>query len=365
MRSVGVSVKHFWRLSRLQSPARYPTRYPTLHKYSEALIILSKALLRLSYPGILNRKLARANLRLRLLLDGVKGHAFFTVSGAGLVTSWNRGAERMFGHAQKDVLGQHFARFFTPEDIQAGAPGKLLQQADRDGRVTDQGWQVRKDGSRFFAEGLLTALGTSGSREFGRQTNDVTDRRNNEEALLQTQKLESIGVLASGIAHDFNNLLTTIMCGLSFALANLTPDHPSYQSLVLAERSSEKAADLTHQLLAYAGQGKFVVTRFDLSALIGDLLTLLRTSIPKYVTLQLALEPDLMWIEGDASQIQQIVMNLVINGAESIGPEGGSLWVSTGLAPAEKRASSGIAIAVAPVRGDGGEVFMEVRDSGS
>ena len=272
----------------------------------------------------------------------------------------------MFGHAQREILGQDFSLFFTPEDIQAGVPGKLLQQADHDVRSTDQGWQVRKDGTRFFAEGLLTALGRGASREFGRQTNDVTERRNNEEALLQTQKLESIGVLASGIAHDFNNLLSTIMCGLSFAIANLTPDHPSYQSLVLAERSSEKAADLTHQLLAYAGGGKFVITRFDLSALIADVLTLLQTSIPKHVTLQLALAPDLPWVEGDASQIQQIVMNLVINGAESISSEGGSLWVSTGVTPTEKRASSGIAIVVATASvGAVGEVFMEVRDSGS
>jgi signal transduction histidine kinase len=117
----------------------------------------------------------------------------------------------------------------------------------------------------------------------------------------------------------------------------------------LAEQSTEKAAGLTHQLLAYAGKGKFDVKRLNFSALISEMLSLINTSIGKHVQLQLSLPFHLPWIEADASQIQQIVMNLVINGAEAIGPEGGTLRVSTG------------------VSGSGGEkmVFMEVQDSGS
>jgi PAS domain S-box-containing protein len=348
---LGVSPQQFWQEARQQSPVRNAT----LQVYGELLLTLGKAFLRQRYAAILDRELARTNLRLRLALDGIEDHALFTVDSKGAVTSWNRGAERIFGHSESDVMGRDFSRLFTAEDVQAGAPGKLLQQASHEGRVEDHGWQMRKDGTRFFAESSLAVLGKGGAREFGRLTHDVTDRRKNEEALRQAQKLESIGVLASGIAHDFNNLLTCILGGVTFAMTSLPTGHPACPSLTIAEEASAKAADLTHQLLAYAGQGKFVVTQFDLSVLIQNMIKLLWTSIPKSVSLQLALEPDLPWIEADASQIQQVVMNLVINGAESIGVEGGSLRVSTGTARAEN-----------PAEGQtGDEVWMEVRDSGS
>jgi two-component system, cell cycle sensor histidine kinase and response regulator CckA len=307
------------------------------------------------YKPIFIRRIARVRLRLRLLHDGTKGHAFFTVDPAGLVTSWNRGAQRVFGYGHSDVLGKHFSLFFTLPDTRIGIPDKLLQQACTGALTKDNGWQVRKDGTLFFAEGLLTLLGKGVSREFGRQTHDVTQRRNEEETLRHTQKLESLGVLTSGIAHDFNNLLCGMLSGVSSAIANLPANHPSSRALALAEQACEKAADLTHQMLAYAGQGKFIVTRFDLSALIQDMVVLLESSIPKAVKLELALEPNLPWIEADASQIQQVVMNLVINGAESMVPEGGTLRVSTGSAPAYKSIGCN----------DGVGVCMEVRDSGS
>jgi two-component system, chemotaxis family, CheB/CheR fusion protein len=338
------------------SPAGTPgVRTATLQVYGELLLNVGNAFLRQRYAAVLDQRLGQTNLRLSLLLDAVKGHALFTVNGNGLVTSWNGGAERLFGYTETDVIGQNFSRFFTPEDIEAHLPAKLVEQASLDGAIEDRGWQVRKDGTRFYAEGSLSKLGKGGSREFGRLALDLTERRNSEEALRHTQKLESIGVLASGIAHDFNNLLTVILSGASFAIATLPPDHPAGPSLAIAVEAGEKAADLTHQLLAYAGQGKFVVTRFDLSALIRDMLKLLHSSIPKSVELQIALEADLPWIEADASQIRQIVMNLVINGAESIGPGGGSVRVSTGTTAVHKPAGSKAGI----------EVWMEVQDSGS
>jgi PAS domain-containing protein len=110
--NLGISARRFWWPGRRQSPIRNAT----LHVFGELLLSLIKSFLRLRYPAILDRKLARANLRLRLLLDGVKGHALFTVDGSGSVTSWNHGAERIFGHTESDVIGQHFSRFFTPED---------------------------------------------------------------------------------------------------------------------------------------------------------------------------------------------------------------------------------------------------------
>jgi PAS domain S-box-containing protein len=340
-RTLGVSSQDLWCCARTQAPIRSTT----IQVFGDLLFSLGTAFLRDRFAAVLDQDLKITNHRLRVLLDKVEGHSLFTVDGAGFVTSWNRGAERMFGYAESDVLGEDYSRFFTPDDIRDGAPAKLLSDAYRGESVADEGWRIRKDGERFYSEGSLTALGEADALEFARLTVDITARRNTEEALRHTQRLESIGVLASGIAHDFNNLLTSIMGGVSVAKAGLAPNDEAYPWLSIAEEAADKAADLANQLLAYGGKGKFLVTRFDLSATIRDMVNLLQTSIAKPVELQLELDGGLPEIEGDESQIQQIVMNLVINGAESIGPEGGRLRVSTGMA--------------------GRQVFMEVRDSGS
>src|SRR5260370_31455287 len=226
-------------------------------------------------------------------------------------------------------------------------PQKELQTAGRGGLDQNEGGRVGKDGTRFFCSGVLAFAGEGDGRELGKLMRDVTEQRRNEEAMLQSQKLESIGVLAGGIAHDFNNLLTGILGGVSLAKDSLPADHPAYPMLNIAERSGEKSAGLISQLLAYAGKGFFVITSFDLSALIAETLPLIETSVPKTVHLLLQLGADLPAIQADASQIRQIVMNLIINGAESIGPEGGTLHVSSMLIKA------------------GAEVCIEVRDSGS
>jgi len=349
-RHLGLSSQDLWQLARQQ----VPIRSFTLNLYGQLLLTLGKAFLRQRYAAILARGLSKTNLRLRLLLDGVEGHALFTVDQSGSITSWNGGAERMFGYAESEVIGRGYACFFTPDDIDAGAPEELLHQRRPGTSIKDGRWQIRKDGSHFFAEGSITALGTGDSLEYGRLAIDATDRRSAEEALGHKQKLESIGVLASGIAHDFNNLLTSVLLGISFAKSGLPGEHPACRWLSNAEEASEKAADLANQLLAYGGKGRFLVTRFNLSVLIREMVNLLQTSIPKTVDLQLMLEPEIPWIEADASQIQQIVMNLVINGAESIGAEGGTLRVSTGVAPPGK-ISTDEAI----------RIYMEVQDSGS
>ena len=185
------------------------------------------------------------------------------------------------------------------------------------------------------------------TREYGVLIRDVTELRQAEEDLRQALKLEGIGVLAGGIAHDFNNLLTGIIGGLSFVKTRLPVDDPAYPVLEIAQRSSAQAAELVNQLLAYAGKGKFVITRFDLSALISEMLPLIAASIPKTIGMVLSLPTGLPWIEADASQIRQIVMNLIINGAEAIGAQAGTVRVSTGIS------------------GSGTDVFMEVKDSGS
>jgi two-component system cell cycle sensor histidine kinase/response regulator CckA len=282
--------------------------------------------------------------------------AIISKSLDGIVLTWNAGAERIYGYSANEIRWRPIS-VLLPAD-RANEETEILQRLKRGERVDHvETVHIRKDGKPIDVSLTISPIRDNEGRIRGAShiARDISERRAFQEQILQTQKLESIGVLAGGIAHDFNNLLSGILSGVSLARTSLPPDHPAYSWLVIAEQTSEKAADLTHQLLAYAGKGKFLVTRFDLSVLIRDMLNLLHTSIPKSVELQLALEDGLPWIEADASQIQQIIMNLVINGAESIGPEGGSLRVSTGSAPIKKIATPDTAI----------EVCMEVRDSGS
>jgi PAS domain S-box-containing protein len=159
---------------------------------------------------------------------------------------------------------------------------------------------------------------------FGR---DVTERKHFNERLQQTQRLESLGLLAGGVAHDFNNLLTGMIGNASVALEELPSESLVRRNLEAVVTAGERAATLTRQLLTYAGKGRFVVTRLDLSELVREISNLVWTSIPRNVELHLELQDDLPPIEGDAAQIQQLIMNLVINAAES-GEEGRAEIVS-------------------------------------
>jgi signal transduction histidine kinase len=155
------------------------------------------------------------------------------------------------------------------------------------------------------------------------------ERRNLEEQLRHAQKLESLGLLAGGVAHDFNNLLTGILGNASLVLEVLHADSDVKGMLQDIIRASERAADLTRQLLAYAGKGKFVIEPVDASSLVRDISELLRASVPRSVELSLQLRSDLPAIEGDASQIQQLVMNLILNAVEATGERPGVVRVLT------------------------------------
>ncbi|HNX95140.1 MAG TPA: response regulator [Holophaga sp.] len=159
---------------------------------------------------------------------------------------------------------------------------------------------------------------------------DITERRKSEEALRQGQKLESLGVLAGGIAHDFNNLLTAILGNLQLAGLELDPAHPAVSSLESAELAATKAADLTRQMLAYSGKGRFVVKPQNLNQVVQEMTKLMRVSIHKKVELAFELAPEPPLIEADGAQLQQVILNLVTNSSDAIGDHVGVLTVRTG-----------------------------------
>ena len=151
-----------------------------------------------------------------------------------------------------------------------------------------------------------------------------------EKQLLHAQKLESLGVLAGGIAHDFNNILTAIIGNADLALMRINKASPAVENLHRIEQSAARAADLAKQMLAYSGKGKFVVENLDLNVLLEEMLHMLDVSISKKAILRLNPYTPLPLVEADATQMRQIIMNLVINASEAIGDKSGVIAITTG-----------------------------------
>jgi two-component system, cell cycle sensor histidine kinase and response regulator CckA len=190
------------------------------------------------------------------------------------------------------------------------------------------------------------------------------EQRHKLEAQIQhAQKLESLGVLAGGIAHDFNNLLTSIV-GYS-DLARLSVPAGAVAAGYIDEvlKGASRAADLTQQMLAYSGKGRFLVQPVDLSTLVEDIGRLLEVSISKKCTLRHSFMPNLPSCEADAAQMRQVIMNLIINASEAIGDQPGTITVSTGVMHCDRAYLAEDCLT--PNLAEGAYVYLEVADTGS
>jgi PAS domain S-box-containing protein len=191
---------------------------------------------------------------------------------------------------------------------------------------------------------------------------EIQEREKLQAQLLQVQKLEGLGLLAGGIAHDFNNLLTAILGGASVALLTVPPENPARKDIETVVATAQRAANLTRQMLAYSGKGHVEIRPIELSAHVREIAALLETTIPKKVQLRLELQRDLPPVEADVAQVQQIIMNLVINGAEAIGDAQGTVLVATGVQEVDEQ--YGTTLFAADGLASGTYVFLEVHDTG-
>lgn len=198
---------------------------------------------------------------------------------------------------------------------------------------------------------------------------DVSDRRRAEaerqemeRRMLHVQKLESLGVLAGGMAHDFNNILMAILGHADLAAGRLPADAPAQEHLAAIDRAARRAADLSHQMLAYAGRGKFVIGPVQIGEMVQEMSHLLEASISKKARLDLRLEPKLPAIQGDATQIRQVLLNLLTNASEALQEDPGTITLSAQAVLCE----AGELEALAPGAGlpGGRYVLLEVADTG-
>jgi len=197
---------------------------------------------------------------------------------------------------------------------------------------------------------------------------DITGRKRadeelrlREDQLRRAQKMESIGVLAAGIAHDFNNLLTGVIGNASLVLETMPDWDPNRAAMEEVMLCADRAADLTRQLLAYSGKGRFIVQPVNLSRMVREMAALLRGSVPSTIALDLDLQEEIPPVEADAGQMQQIVMNLVLNASEAIGNQPGRITLQTNARNVDAAMIGQSGLEISP----GNYVCLEVNDTGS
>ena len=182
---------------------------------------------------------------------------------------------------------------------------------------------------------LLRIFSARASAELERQYAEQA-RLELERQMQHAQKLESLGVLAGGIAHDFNNLLTAMLGHMNVAQLKLAPESPAIPHLESLERIIHRAADLTRQMLAYSGKGRFVVRPYDLNQVVREMTHLLEVSISKKIALRFHPAESLPLVQADAAQIQQVIMNLVTNASDAIGDREGTIRLATSVAELDR-----------------------------
>jgi PAS domain S-box-containing protein len=310
-------------------------RSPTQH---EQAVIGSAA--NLAGTAILKTQLEGALRRERELLDTILESidaGIVVCDASGALTRFNRQAREFHGRPPEPVPPEAWAAHYglhVPDGSRLLRVEEVpLYRAYRGELVRDAEMMIRSPGGAAHLV-LCTCqpMRAPDGTELGAVClmYDITARKHQEEALRHTQKLESIGVLASGIAHDFNNLLTGVIGNITLARRALAPDSLRAQPMLDdALRASERAADLTKQLLAYAGGGRYVMRPVDMSTLVKETADLLRLSVPRQVTLAVDAPGDCPPVRGDATQLQQVVMNLVINAAESMEGRTGVVAIRT------------------------------------
>jgi PAS domain S-box-containing protein len=271
----------------------------------------------------------------RRLVQGVTDYAIFMLDRGGRVTSWNAGAQRIKGYAPDEIIGEHFSRFYTKEDQQAGMPRSSLEHAAREGQFRMEGWRVRKNGTRFMAHVVIDAIRDDAGEVIGfaKVTRDITEKKNAQQsleqalqALFQTQKLESLGKLTGGMAHDFNNLLTVILASLELLRKRLPDDARARALLDNAVHGAERGATLTQRMLAFARRQDLKYEAIDVASLVSGMMGLLERSVGPGIGIEAEFPPSLPAVHSDPNQLETALLNLALNARDAM-PDGGTISI--------------------------------------
>jgi PAS domain S-box-containing protein len=246
----------------------------------------------------------------------------------GNYTSMNKAGEQIIGYTHEEIIRMNFEQTIAPEYLERAR--RMISSMLADEKITTYDLEiVAKDGRRIAVE-VNTSIILQGGAPVGVQgiARDITERRQLEEQLRQSQKMEAVGQLAGGLAHGFNNLLTIISVNAQLALAQLAPDAPIKQRLVEIEKAADRAATLTRQLLAFSSHQQLECKIINLNDAVQEIMKLLRRVIGDDVELSFNAASDLASVFADAAQVEQVLINLAINARDAM-PQGGKLIIET------------------------------------
>jgi PAS domain S-box-containing protein len=264
--------------------------------------------------------------RQELLIESVTDYAIISLDLNGFVRDWNKGAERIKGYRAEEVVGRHFSMFYAPEDCKRGLPAKSLEDAERKGRYEAEGLRVRKDGMQFLANVVIQPIYDRSGAHVGfvKITRDITQRRELEERLRQSQKMEAIGQLTGGVAHDFNNHLTVILANLDVSRRTMADPERLARGLDSAIQGAERAASLTAHLLAFARRQPLKPEVIDIGRLLTRTSGLLERALGERIKIETIRSGGLWPAYCDTAQLETALLNLAVNSRDAM-PEGGKL----------------------------------------
>jgi two-component system, cell cycle sensor histidine kinase and response regulator CckA len=276
----------------------------------------------------------RTEERLALTAEQRPERAIITLDPIGYISHWNPAAERLTGYPAESILGRALGTLFL-HDQPVQQEDALLRAAIETGSSDYEGWHRKADGSQFYGCTSVTALFDRDGKVhgFALVLRDLApganmDGLHNEEQMRQAQRMEAVGRLASGIAHDFNNLLTAIHGHAQFLIEDLPHQDPSRADAEEILHSAERAASLTRQLLAFSRGQTTQPQAVDLNHVVTSMERLLRRVISENITLTAMLDPELSLVRADPSQIEQILVNLIVNARDAM-PDGGEVTIKT------------------------------------
>lgn len=273
--------------------------------------------------------------RYRILVDAITDYAIYMLDIGGHVSSWNSGAYRFKGYTEAEILGEHFSRFYTPEDTEAGIPQRALAVAAEEGRFEAEGWRVRKDGTRFWAHVIIDALRADDGSLIGyaKVTRDITEKREAQLALeraqlelFQSQKMEAVGQLVGGVAHDFNNLLMAVMGSLEIARKRALAGENVVDLIDHALQGARRGASLTQRLLAFSRKQELSLEAVDIPSLVNGMAELLQRTIGPTVQIHTSYPLVLPSAVSDPNQLENALLNLVVNARDAM-PAGGLIRI--------------------------------------
>ena len=276
-------------------------------------------------PKAIEEQVRQSEERFRSMIESVKDHAIFMLNAEGLVLTWNKGAERLGGYQSEEIIGRHYSCFFPIEERESGKPEQLLKAALAEGQCEDEGWRLRKDGSKFWANVVITAVRNGGGRllGFSAVTRDQSRRRQVEEELRQAKDAadaanQAKSAFLANISHEIRTPMTGIigMAGLLFD-TELSPKQREYCEII--RRSSESLLTVINELLDFSkvesGKLELEIIDFDLRSAVEEVMDLFaKQAEDKGVELINFIRYDVPTeLQGDPGRLRQILSNLVSN----------------------------------------------------